>query len=113
MNILLTDLKFNVTKLSLGDNKVIVSYTGKSDVSDIILELEIQAEPNVNFKKEDGTLVSHIRIKNELTDDICTQAQQVIINVSQKLPDQTPVIFNLFAQKGTPDQQERCEIIYF
>jgi len=112
MNILLTDLKFNVTELSKGDNKVIVSYSGKSDVADIILDLEIQAEPNVNFKN-DATLVSHIRIANKFTNEISTQSELVIINVLQKLATLTPVIFNLFAQKGTPDQQKRRETIFF
>lgn len=113
MNILLTDLRFDVTVLSPRDNEVIVYYSGKSDVPDIILELEIQAEPNVNFRTKAGTLQSYITFVSKLTNKIDEHDEPVTINVSKKPKDRTTVRVKLFAQKGTKDQQERSGSIYF
>ena len=114
MSTIITHLNFSVKDLSIGDNRVTVSYKGMTSISGIGLRLEIQKEPQVNFKKEDEiSLVSRFGIRNKLTEQIESHSEDVIINVAKKPAQRTPVIFILSAVKGDAEVGRRRKTIFF
>lgn len=112
MSILFNDLSFSKDILDLGDNTVTISYTGSSTTPDGQLELEVQAEPLVNFKV-DHVLKHQIQITNKLGPVKEKHSEILTINVSQKFSILFPVTFCIYAEKGTPEEKKRRRTIRF